>query len=94
MSVLTHANKSPGKPGRLTLLKLLEHSRHRRVESVRGYVAEADRFDDHAGEALLRDTNRDHVGDHVIEQIGVGGLVEQSSNRHPVIGHRVLFGES
>ena len=39
-----------------SLLKLLEQSRHRRVESVRGYIAEADRFDDHAGEALLRET--------------------------------------
>ena len=41
-----------------SLLKLLEQSRHRRVESVRGYIVEADRFDDHAGEALLRETGR------------------------------------
>ena len=35
-------------------LAVLEPSRHRRVESVRDCLVEADRFDDPAGEALLR----------------------------------------
>ena len=49
---LTSATES-----KANLLKLLEQSRHRRVGSVRGYIAKADRFDDHAGEALLREPN-------------------------------------
>ena len=35
------------------LFKIMDVSRHRSVETVRGYVRDAELFQDHAGEAFL-----------------------------------------
>lgn len=39
------------------LLKLISQSRHKRMESLLGYVEDESRFDQHAGESLLRSPN-------------------------------------
>lgn len=41
---------------RKNLFKMAEHSRHRSLETVREYVEDAAKFDDHAGLGLLADT--------------------------------------
>ncbi len=38
---------------RKNLFKLAQHSRHRSLETVREYVEDAGKFDDHAGKGLL-----------------------------------------
>jgi site-specific recombinase XerD len=41
---------------RKNLFKMAEHSRHRSLETVREYVEDASKFDDHAGKGLLEVT--------------------------------------
>ena len=43
---------------RADLLKLLAQSRHRNVETVRGYIEDEERFENHAAEGLLSDGGR------------------------------------
>jgi hypothetical protein len=35
------------------IFKMIDQSRHRTVETLRGYVRDADKFADHAGEKFL-----------------------------------------
>lgn len=46
---------------RKNLFKMAEHSRHRSLETVREYVEDAARFDDHAGKGLLSSEKQDPI---------------------------------
>lgn len=43
---------------RASIFKMADQSRHKSLDVLREYVRNEERFEDHAGEALLKDTNR------------------------------------